>query len=98
MISRFVEVYGEWSELELTIFRDLLHEDSNVVEVVSNIGTHSVPLSRMVKKGKVIAFEAQRMIHQVLSANCALNNCTNVFAEHFAKRLRRRFSQAGLRA
>ncbi|MBT6432310.1 MAG: FkbM family methyltransferase [Deltaproteobacteria bacterium] len=84
MISNFVDVFGEWSEMELAMFRDLLKEDSNVLEVGSNIGMHTVALSRMVPKGRVIAFEPQRVIHQVLSANCALNQCTNVFAEHFA--------------
>ena len=84
MISKFVDLYGEWSELEVTLFHDILRTDSNVVEVGANIGMHSVPLSRIANKGQVICFEPQRIIHQILAANCALNNCTNVHTEHMA--------------
>ena len=84
MISRFVDLYGEWSELEVTLFRGILRPDSNVIEVGANIGMHSVPLSRIASKGQVICFEPQRIIHQILAANCALNNCINVHTEHMA--------------
>jgi hypothetical protein len=45
MISIFADLYGEWSELELRLFRTFLTPDSNVVEVGANLGLHSVPLS-----------------------------------------------------
>lgn len=84
MISKYVHMYGEWSELEVELYRNLLKENSNVIEVGANIGMHTIPLSRIANTGKVICFEPQRIIFQILSANCALNNRTNVFAEHMA--------------
>ena len=84
MVSEYADLYGEWQELEVVLFRDILRPDSNVIEVGAHIGMHSVPLSRIASRGQVICFEPQRIIHQILAANCALNNCTNVHAEHMA--------------
>ncbi len=80
MISQYADLYGEWSELEVSLFRDILQADSNVVEIGANIGLHTIPLSKIVSQGKVICFEPQRMIFQMLCANCALNNRINVYA------------------
>jgi FkbM family methyltransferase len=79
MISQFTDIYGEWCELEVALFGDLLSEDSNVVEVGANIGLHSVPLSRFASRGKVICFEPQRILFQILCGNSTLNNCTNIY-------------------
>lgn len=84
MISQFVDIYGEWCELEVALFRDLLDKGSNVVEVGSNIGMHSVPLSRFVPDGRVFCFEPQRVLFQVLCANSAINNRTNIHTYHAA--------------
>ena len=84
MVSEYAERYGEWQEVEVALFRELLRPHSNVIEVGAHIGLHSVPLSRIASRGQVICFEPQRIIHQILAANCALNNCTNVHAEHMA--------------
>jgi FkbM family methyltransferase len=84
MVSEYADLYGEWQELEVSLFRDILRPDSNVIEVGAHIGMHSVPLSRFASRGQVICFEPQRIIHQMLAANCALNNCTNVHTEHMA--------------
>lgn len=84
MVSEYADLYGEWQETEVALFRDLLRPHSNVIEVGAHIGMHSVPLSRIASRGRVICFEPQRIIHQILAANCALNNCTNVDTEHMA--------------
>jgi FkbM family methyltransferase len=84
MVSEYADLYGEWQELEVVMFRDILRPQSNVIEVGAHIGMHSVPLSRIASRGQVICFEPQRIIHQILAANCALNNCTNVHTEHMA--------------
>jgi len=79
MISQFTDIYGEWCELEVALFRDLLSEDSNIIEVGSNIGLHSVPLSRFAPRGKVVCFEPQRILFQILCGNSARNNRTNIY-------------------
>lgn len=78
MISNVAAYCGEWSEVELTLFRHLLTPNANVVEVGSNIGMHTVPLAKMVNQGKVIGFEPQRIIFQQLCCNLALNDLVNV--------------------
>lgn len=47
-----------------------------MVEVGSNIGAHTVVLSKRVEK--VYAFEPQRRVYNVLCGNLALNGCDNV--------------------
>lgn len=78
MISTIATHYGEWSEVEVSVFQILLSASDNVVEVGSNIGMHAVPLAKMVQQGKLICFEPQRIIFQQLCCNLALNNLTNV--------------------
>ncbi len=73
--------YGEFSEGEFELFRELLRPGDVVVEAGANIGAHTVGLSRLVgPDGFVHAFEPQRIIFQMLCANIALNGLGNVRA------------------
>lgn len=78
MISTFADVYGEWSELEVALYRRLLSPDSVVIEVGANLGLHTVPLAKIAASGQIICFEPQRPIFNVLCGNLALNNLINV--------------------
>ena len=78
MISTIASYYGEWSDVEVSLFKGLLSPNANVVEVGSNIGMHAVPLAKFIPQGKLICFEPQRIIFQQLCCNLALNNLTNV--------------------
>jgi FkbM family methyltransferase len=78
MISILSDLYGEWSEMEVRLFKRYLTPQSNVVEVGANLGLHSVPLAKIAHQGKVICFEPQRIIFQILCANIAINNLLNV--------------------
>lgn len=80
MISSIADYTGEWSDVEIELLGGILAEDSNVVEVGSNIGLHSVPLASFIPKGKLICFEPQRLIFQQLCCNLALNNITNAYS------------------
>ena len=42
MISTYADVYGEWCELEVSLYRRLVTPDSVVIEVGANLGLHSV--------------------------------------------------------
>jgi FkbM family methyltransferase len=83
-ISQNVDVWGEWAEAEITLFRSILRNDANVVEVGSNIGMHAIPLAIVCSKGKVFCHEPQRPIFHILCANIALNNLLNIVARHCA--------------
>lgn len=82
MVCRYQSKHGEWSETEVDLYRDILSAESNVIEVGSHIGSHTIPLSRVCHLGTVITYEAQRFIHALLSANLMLNARTNVIAKH----------------
>jgi FkbM family methyltransferase len=80
-IGRSLELYGEYSEAEVELFSQLVQPGMTVVEVGANIGTHTVFLAKQVgEAGRVIAFEPQRWVYQVLCANVALNELKNVHA------------------
>jgi FkbM family methyltransferase len=78
-IGRSLELYGEFSEPEITLLTKYLKPADTVVEVGANMGSHTVPLAQAVSGGgEVIAFEPQRLIFQTLCANLALNSISNV--------------------
>ncbi len=75
--------YGEYGENELHLFQQLLTPEQVVVEVGANIGAFTVPLAKRVgAKGRIIAIEPQRIIHQYLCANVSLNGLPNVETHH----------------
>jgi len=79
-IGKSIEEYGEFSSLESDLFGEFCKSGDVVIEVGSNIGTHTQILSKLVQNGIVFAFEPQRLVYQTLCANLALNSITNVFA------------------
>jgi FkbM family methyltransferase len=84
-VGRSLAFYGEWSESEVALFRQIVRPGDVVVEAGANIGSHTAFLSRAVgDEGRVYAFEAARHTHQLLCANLALNECFNVIAFHKA--------------
>lgn len=75
------ERYGEYSEGEVHLFRQIVRPGHVVVEAGANIGAHTLPLAKLAgAKGSVLAFEPQRQIFQILCANLALNRIGNVRA------------------
>jgi FkbM family methyltransferase len=57
-ITRSLKLYGEWSQGECDLYARIVKPGDTVVEVGSNIGTHTVPLAQLAgDKGTVIAFE-----------------------------------------
>lgn len=70
--------YGEYSEIELELLLQFVAPGTRVVVAGANFGALVVPLAR--RAAEVIAFEPQRYMHQLLCANVALNDLTNVRA------------------
>jgi FkbM family methyltransferase len=80
-IGRSLQVYGEFSEGECDLFRQFVQPGWTIVEMGSNIGSHTVPLAKWIgAKGRLYAFEPQRIVFQALCANIALNDLLNVLA------------------
>lgn len=84
-IGRSLALYGEYSEDELRLLAPLLRPGDTVVEAGANLGAHTLPLARAVgPAGRVLAFEPQRLVFQLLCANAALNSLTHVDARQAA--------------
>lgn len=84
-VGRSLDLYGEYAEHEVAVFRSILRPGDVVVEVGANIGAQTLPLSRMVgPSGLVVAFEPQEMLFNLLSANLVLNGATNVRTRRMA--------------
>ena len=78
-VGRSLELYGEFSEGEADLFRQLVVPGDLVVEVGANIGTHTVFLAKSVgPTGAVVAIEPQRVVFQALCGNIAINSLANV--------------------
>lgn len=80
-IGRSLDRYGEFSEGEVELFRQVLQPGNVVIEVGANIGAHTLAIAKLVTKtGVVIAFEPQRILFQTLCANLALNSVSNTYS------------------
>ena len=78
-VGRSIERCGEWSPGETALFRQFCRPGHYVVDVGAHIGTHTLALARLVgDRGRVFAFEPQRLVAQMPAANVALNCLTNV--------------------
>jgi hypothetical protein len=84
-IGRSLHVLGEWSETEVGIFIELIaaHGKGVVLDIGANIGAFTVPLATATKllypeSAKVLSFEPQKRLFNMLSANVALNDLGDV--------------------
>ena len=85
IVGRCLELYGEYSELEVEFLRQLCGPGSVVADVGANIGAIAVPLAQHAgPTGCVYAFEPERIAFQTLCANVALNSLANVECVHAA--------------
>lgn len=78
VIGKSLRIYGEWAEHELSVLRSFISPGVTVVDVGANIGTHTLPFSRWVGNGRVMAIEGQPAISEILRLNCRQNGCSNV--------------------
>jgi FkbM family methyltransferase len=84
-VGRSLDCYGEYSRGEVELFAQLAPPGGLVLDVGANIGALTLSLARFVgAQGAVVAFEPQRAVYQLLSANLALNEVNNVRAIHAA--------------
>jgi len=79
---------GEYSQNELDGLAGLIGlcgPDPVLLDVGANIGVHSLVFSELAgPRGRVYAFEAQRIVYQMLLGNLALNSIENVHAYRVA--------------
>lgn len=79
IVGKSLEHYGEWCEGEIETLLQILEPGDIVIDVGANIGTHAIPLARKIgQEGGVLAIEPQRLVHQTLCGNVAINGLVNV--------------------
>lgn len=80
-IGKSLELYGEFSEGEVDLFRQVVRAGDTVLEIGANLGAHTLVLAQLAgKAGQVHAFEPQRLLFQTMAGNMAVNSVTNVYA------------------
>jgi FkbM family methyltransferase len=78
-MGKALDLYGEYGEAETALFKQIIHPGYFVLDIGANIGTHTVFFAKQVgPRGRVMAFEPQRIVFQQLVANIALNSLLNV--------------------
>jgi FkbM family methyltransferase len=84
-IGKGLQLYGEYSEDGVRFFARILKPGHTVVDVGANIGAHTVYFAGAVGlSGHVIAFEPLSSNFQLLAANAALNELSNIELRHAA--------------
>ncbi|MGE5547007.1 MAG: FkbM family methyltransferase [Solirubrobacterales bacterium] len=82
-LGRCLDLYGEYSRGEYLFLSQVVRPGMTVLDIGANIGAHTLWMAQAVgPAGTVWAFEPQRVVHQMLCANLALNNLGNVRALH----------------
>jgi FkbM family methyltransferase len=82
-IGRSLDLYGEYSAGEAALFRAHIRPGMTVLDIGANIGVHTLLFARLAgEAGRVLAFEPQRILFQMLCGNCAINRLENVYAFH----------------
>lgn len=84
-MGKALDLYGEYSEGEIDLFKQVLKPGQVAVDIGANLGTHTVFFAKQVgMKGRVYAIEPQRIVFQQLVANIALNSLLNVHCHQIA--------------
>jgi FkbM family methyltransferase len=84
-VSRGLREGGAWCPHELDLLQRLIPAAGTVVEAGANYGAHTIAFARFVgEKGRVYAFEPQRIVFQALCGSVALNCLSNVVAYNAA--------------
>tara|TARA_B100001248_G_scaffold118555_1_gene88632 strand:- start:6933 stop:7763 length:831 start_codon:yes stop_codon:yes gene_type:complete len=84
-VGKSLSEYGEWSESEVELIKGLVHNNDVIIEIGSNIGTHTVPLAKHLSNGgQIYAFEPQSQNRKLLEQNIKDNGIENVIISKIA--------------
>ncbi len=77
-IGKCFELYGQYSEAEVSILRAFIRPGDTAIDVGANIGDLTLPMSQFATAtGRIYAIESHAETYNILCANLALNNITN---------------------
>ena len=76
---------GSWAPHDIELFKKHVKRGDCVLDIGAHVGHHSIVFSSLVgHSGFVLSVEAQKLMYQLLNANCAINGAFNVHAVHMA--------------
>lgn len=80
-ICKSLTEYGEWSEHEVDLYKDIIKSNDIIIEIGSHIGTHTLPMTKIITQGHIYAFEPQILLFNLLNKNLKENNtnCVTTF-------------------
>ena len=80
-VGKTLELYGEWSQSEMDFLAPYILQGGCCIDIGANIGTHTLFFANAVgPSGRVVAFEPQHVLFQILCANVALNQHLNIYS------------------
>lgn len=82
--------HGAWALGDIELFKKHISTGDCVIDIGAHIGHHTIVFSKLVgQAGFVLSVEAQRVMFQLLNANCIINGAFNVIPIHAAASDRR---------
>ena len=86
-VGRSLDLYGEWSEGEVELFRKVVKPGDVVIEAGANVGALTIPLAKIVgDAGQVHAFEPQQDNFDCLTRNTSLLRNVTLWPRALASR------------
>ena len=84
-IGSCISEYGEYCDDEINLISKFVKKGDIVLDVGSNIGLMTIPFSKMVGQiGKVVSFEPQTQVFNIICGNIVINNLDNVEVHNIA--------------
>lgn len=84
-VGRSLVEYGEWSQSEIDILEQIVQPGTVALDIGANVGYHTLAMSKAVgPTGRIVSFEPQPGIFQLLAGNIAINERSNVIALNMA--------------
>jgi FkbM family methyltransferase len=77
-IGKTIIASGQYCDDEVKLLSQILKPNDNVIEVGSNIGSIAIPIGLAISDGVLYAIEPQQYIYNMLCANIAVNNLSNI--------------------
>jgi FkbM family methyltransferase len=76
---------GAWGPADIELFKRHISTGDCVLDIGAHVGHHTIVFSRLVgQAGLVLSVEAQRVMFQLMNANCIINGAFNVRPFHAA--------------
>lgn len=84
IIGKSLNLYGEYCEWEIMALEQIIEPEWHILDIGANVGTHTIPFSKLAYRGHVHAFEPNEFSRQLLEKNLLDNKVSNVTSFPYA--------------